>query len=56
MLDISAEDPGRARVDSGCISPGIGSQPMPLLDNYPWASEGTVVDVGGSHGAASQLA
>ncbi|KAL9105253.1 MAG: hypothetical protein Q9187_008747, partial [Circinaria calcarea] len=58
IFDELSKDPARARRFAGAmglLSLDDGYSPRHLVDNYPWASigEGTVVDVGGSHGSFS---
>lgn len=52
MFDIFAEDPERAG-RFGMYFSRDKESPNALLDNYPWASKETIVDVGGSHGSVA---
>ncbi|KAK7750912.1 hypothetical protein SLS62_007175 [Diatrype stigma] len=52
MFDIFGEDPDRA-ARFGTYFSHDKESPHALLDNYPWASKETVVDVGGSHGSVA---
>jgi hypothetical protein len=52
MFDIFADNPDRADRFGRYFS-----KPDPtadgILDNYPWTSKATMVDVGGSHGSVA---
>ena len=52
MFEIITQDPERA----GRFGMYFSRDKEPsyiLLDNYPWATKGTIVDVGGSHGSVA---
>jgi hypothetical protein len=50
MYEVFSTHPARAE-RFGKIFSQADEPPHLLLDNYPWADIGTLVDVGGSHGS-----
>ncbi|KAF7879473.1 hypothetical protein EAF04_000669 [Stromatinia cepivora] len=57
VFDVLSQDPSRARRFGNAMkafTEGTGFDMQYVVDNYPWKDigQGTVVDVGGSHGSA----